>query len=128
MYFFKLFLCICKGDDPSVKVSMTNCSFVHFVFVSAVGSDKSVFVRSCSDEHEQDGFICRYACHDFWICLTNLSDEFVYRCVYHVCRDCLTGFDQFVSVQQHHYRGWLMGAHVQVHQGDGRTCWWTLQP
>ena len=58
-------------------------SYVHFYF-SAVSSGSSVFVRSCSDEHEEDGFVCRCVCHVCWVCLTSLSVRFVSRV-------CLTG-------------------------------------
>ena len=81
--------------------------FFMFNFQAASTSGKRVFVRSCSDEHEQDGFVCRCVCLP---CLLS----------------CLS--DTALSVQQQNHGGWLTDAHLQVHQGDGGVGGWTLQP
>ena len=64
--------------------------------------------------------VSSHVCHVRRVCLTSLSVRFVSRVF-------LTGLSE-LCVQQHNHGGRLVGACVQVHEGDGRPGWRTLQP
>merc|ERR550519_1759684 len=67
----------CDGEHHGEEVKCWHPQNKGCAISETVSSGSSVFVRSCSDEHEEDGFVCRCVRHVLWVCLLGLSDEFV---------------------------------------------------